>query len=38
MGYDAERELTVVTWTSLAAAPDGRALATELAKVITLPL
>ena len=34
MGYDPQRDLTIVTWTSLAAAPDGRAPATELAKAI----
>jgi D-alanyl-D-alanine carboxypeptidase len=34
MGHDPERDLTVVTWASLAAAPDGRAPATELAKAI----
>jgi D-alanyl-D-alanine carboxypeptidase len=34
MGYDPERKLTVVVWTTLAAAPDGRPPATQLAKAV----
>jgi D-alanyl-D-alanine carboxypeptidase len=34
MGYDPMRKITVVAWTSLAAAPDGRAPATQMAKAI----
>jgi D-alanyl-D-alanine carboxypeptidase len=34
MGYDPVRQTTVVTWTNLNAAPDGRACATELARTI----
>ena len=34
MGYDPVRRTTVVTWTNLSAAPDGRAPATELARTI----
>jgi D-alanyl-D-alanine carboxypeptidase len=34
VGYDPEKKLTVVTWTSLSAAPDGRAPAVEIARTI----
>jgi D-alanyl-D-alanine carboxypeptidase len=34
MGYDPQTKLTVIVWTTLAAAPDGRAPATQLAKAI----
>jgi CubicO group peptidase (beta-lactamase class C family) len=34
MGYDPRRKLTVIVWTTLAAAPDGRAPATQLTKAI----
>jgi D-alanyl-D-alanine carboxypeptidase len=34
MGYDPERKITIIVWTSLAAAPDGRAPAVEMAKAI----
>jgi D-alanyl-D-alanine carboxypeptidase len=34
MGHDPRRKITVIVWTSLAAAPDGRAPAAEMAKVI----
>jgi D-alanyl-D-alanine carboxypeptidase len=34
VGYDPEKKLTVVTWTSLSAAPDGRAPAVEVARAI----
>ena len=34
MGYDPVRRTTVVTWTNLSAAPDGRAPAIELARTI----
>lgn len=34
MGYDPQRRITVVTWASLAPAPDGRAPAVEMAKAI----
>jgi D-alanyl-D-alanine carboxypeptidase len=34
MGYDPERKITVVTWASLAPAPDGRAPAVEMAKAV----
>ena len=38
MGYDPERRITVVTWASLAPAPDGRAPAVELAKAVIAEL
>ena len=34
MGYDPQTKLTVIVWTTLAAAPDGRAPATQLTKAI----
>ena len=34
MGYDRQRKITVIVWTTLAAAPDGRAPATQLTKAI----
>ncbi len=34
MGHDPDRKITVVTWTSLAPAPDGRGPAVELAKAV----
>jgi D-alanyl-D-alanine carboxypeptidase len=34
MGYDPQRKITVIVWTTLAAAPDGRAPATQLTKAI----
>lgn len=34
MGYDPNQAIAVVTWTSLAASPDGRAPATEMAKAV----
>ena len=34
VGYDPEKKLTVVTWTSLSAAPDGRAPAVEIARTL----
>lgn len=34
MGYDPVRKITLITWSSLGAAPDGRAPAVELAKVV----
>lgn len=34
MGYDPIHKITIVTWTSLAASPDGKAPAVELAKLI----
>jgi D-alanyl-D-alanine carboxypeptidase len=38
MGYDANRAITIVTWASLSAAPDGRPPATELGKAIVAQL
>ena len=38
MGYDPARKATVVVWTSLNAAPDGRAPAIEMAKVVIAEL
>jgi D-alanyl-D-alanine carboxypeptidase len=38
MGYDPNRAITIVTWTSLSAAPDGRPPATELGKAIVAQL
>jgi D-alanyl-D-alanine carboxypeptidase len=34
MGHDPDRKITVVTWASLAPAPDGRGPAVELAKAV----
>jgi D-alanyl-D-alanine carboxypeptidase len=34
IGHDPDRKITVVTWTSLAPAPDGRGPAVELAKAV----
>lgn len=34
MGHDPVKKITVITWTSLNSAPDGRAPAEELAKVV----
>jgi len=34
MGHDPRRKITIVVWSSLAAAPDGRAPAVEMAKAI----
>jgi D-alanyl-D-alanine carboxypeptidase len=34
MGYDPQRKIAIVVWSSLAAAPDGQAPAVEMAKVI----
>lgn len=34
MGHDPDRKITVVTWTSLAPAPDSRGPAVELAKAV----
>jgi D-alanyl-D-alanine carboxypeptidase len=34
MGHDPDKKITVVTWTSLAPAPDGRGPAVELAKQV----
>jgi D-alanyl-D-alanine carboxypeptidase len=34
MGHDPRRRITIVVWSSLAAAPDGRAPAVEMAKAI----
>jgi D-alanyl-D-alanine carboxypeptidase len=34
IGYDPDRKITVVVWANLSAAPDGRAPATEMAKLI----
>ena len=34
MGHDPDKKITVVTWTSLAPAPDGRGPAVELAKAV----
>lgn len=34
MGYDPDRDITVIIWTSLGYAPDGRPPATELGKAI----
>jgi CubicO group peptidase (beta-lactamase class C family) len=34
MGHNPRRKLTVIVWTTLAAAPDGRASATQLTKAI----
>jgi D-alanyl-D-alanine carboxypeptidase len=34
MGYDAKRDIVVIVWTTLAAAPDGRAPASQMAKAI----
>ena len=34
MGHDPRRSITIVVWSSLAAAPDGRAPAVEMAKAI----
>lgn len=38
MGHDPERGITVITWTSLSAAPDGRANAVEMAKLVIAEL
>lgn len=34
MAYDPQQKITIVAWTSLAAAPDGRAPAIEMAKTV----
>jgi D-alanyl-D-alanine carboxypeptidase len=34
MGHDPRRKITIIVWSSLAAAPDGRAPAVEMAKAI----
>jgi hypothetical protein len=34
MGHDPRRSITIIVWSSLAAAPDGRAPAVEMAKAI----
>ena len=38
MGYDPARKITIVVWSSLAAAPDGRPPAVEMAKAIVAEL
>jgi D-alanyl-D-alanine carboxypeptidase len=35
MGHDPRRKITIIVWSSIGAAPDGRAPAVEMAKAIS---
>jgi D-alanyl-D-alanine carboxypeptidase len=38
MGHDPKRNITVIAWTNLSAAPDGRSSGGELAKAVQAEL